>query len=92
MTDQRNAFTKQPRVRGNDWHKLMPAVLGAWHPTQTVSVVIPAYQAHLTLPSSLAKAAISASTTSSARIATAVSHLLSSRPVTRQGLSHGARR
>ena len=54
MTDQRNAFTKQPRVRGNDWHKLMPAVLGAWHPTQTVSVVIPAYQAHLTLPFTLA--------------------------------------
>jgi GT2 family glycosyltransferase len=54
MTDQRNAFTKQPRVRGNDWHKLMPAVLGAWHPTQTVSVVIPAYQAHRTLPFTLA--------------------------------------
>jgi len=54
MTDHTNAFSKQPRVRGNDWHKLMPAVLGGWHPTQTVSVVIPAYQAHRSLPYTLA--------------------------------------
>ncbi len=44
----------QPRVRGNDWPSLRPAVLGDWQPTLSVSVVIPAHRAEATLPYTLA--------------------------------------
>jgi GT2 family glycosyltransferase len=48
----------QPRVRGNDWPGLSPATLGAWTPTLSVTVVIPAYGAQRTLPYTLAALAL----------------------------------
>lgn len=47
----------QPRVRGNNWRILAPPDLGQWTPTLPVSVVIPAYNAHKTLPLTLASLA-----------------------------------
>lgn len=43
-----------PRVVRNDWSALSRVPLGQWAPTMSVSVVIPAYQAHRTLPYTLA--------------------------------------
>ncbi|GAB3198657.1 hypothetical protein GCM10027062_13370 [Nocardioides hungaricus] len=40
----------QPRVRRNDWGSLDVPALGAWEPTLSVSVVIPAYGAQRLLP------------------------------------------
>lgn len=48
---------RQPRVRANDWSTLTPPALGRWTPTLSVSVVIPAYNAHETLPLTLASLA-----------------------------------
>ncbi|GEP35306.1 hypothetical protein NSZ01_30740 [Nocardioides szechwanensis] len=47
-------MTGQPRVRRNDWGSLTPPELGAWTPTLSVSVVIPAYDAKRLLPTVLA--------------------------------------
>ncbi|MDO9495297.1 MAG: glycosyltransferase family 2 protein [Nocardioides sp.] len=47
-------MTGQPRVRRNDWGTLTPPELGAWTPTLSVSVVIPAYDAGRLLPTVLA--------------------------------------
>lgn len=44
----------QPRVRRNDWGALAVPGLGAWEPTLSVSVVIPAYDAGRLLPVVLA--------------------------------------
>lgn len=44
----------QPRVRRNEWQALAPAALGAWTPTLSVSVVVPAYDAARLLPTVLA--------------------------------------
>lgn len=44
----------QPRVRRNDWSTLAVPTLGAWEPTLSVSVVIPAYAAQRLLPYVLA--------------------------------------
>ncbi|GGL47639.1 glycosyltransferase [Planomonospora parontospora] len=44
----------QPRVRLNDHGPLTPAGLGAWTPTRTVSVVVPAYRCQETLDLTLA--------------------------------------
>jgi glycosyltransferase involved in cell wall biosynthesis len=43
-----------PRVRGNDWGVLKALTLGDWRPRRTVSVVVPAFGAHRTLPYTLA--------------------------------------
>lgn len=43
-----------PRVRANDWSVLDAPTPGAYTPARTVSVVVPAYQAHDTLPRTLA--------------------------------------
>ena len=48
----------QPRVRGNDWPGLTPATIGAWTPTLSVSVVIPAHNAARTLTYTLAALAL----------------------------------
>ena len=48
----------QPRVRGNDWPGLAPTQIGAWTPTKSVSVVIPAHDAARTLPYTLASLAL----------------------------------
>jgi glycosyltransferase involved in cell wall biosynthesis len=47
-------MTGQPRVRRNEWGSLTPPELGAWTPTLSVSVVIPAYDASRLLPAVLA--------------------------------------
>ena len=44
----------QPRVRRNDWGSLTVPDLGAWEPSLSVSVVIPAYDAGRLLPVVLA--------------------------------------
>lgn len=44
----------QPRVRRNDWSTLDVPALGAWEPSLSVSVVIPAYGAQRLLPYVLA--------------------------------------
>ncbi len=44
----------QPRVRRNEWQVLAVPPLGAWEPTLSVSVVIPAYDAGRLLPYVLA--------------------------------------
>jgi len=46
--------TGQERVRRNDWGSLSVPALGAWTPTTSVTVVIPAYCAERTLPFVLA--------------------------------------
>jgi GT2 family glycosyltransferase len=46
--------TDQPRVRRNDWGTLRVPELGAWEPTLSVSVVIPAYDASRMLPIAMA--------------------------------------
>jgi len=46
--------TQQPRVRRNDWSPVTVPELGAWEPTLSVSVVIPAYRAEKLLPYVLA--------------------------------------
>lgn len=43
-----------PRVKGNDWSVLGAPDPGSFVPTQTVSVVVPAFRAHDTLPYTLA--------------------------------------
>lgn len=53
MTGSR-AVSEQPRVRRNEWHHLSVPALGAWEPTLSVSVVIPAYRAGRLLPTVLA--------------------------------------
>lgn len=45
---------QQPRVRRNAWQVLDPPALGAWEPTLSVSMVIPAYDAGRLLPYVLA--------------------------------------
>jgi hypothetical protein len=44
----------QPRVRRNDWGALTVPELGAWQPSLSVSVVVPAYDAGRLLPTVLA--------------------------------------
>lgn len=44
----------QPRVRRNEWHRLVVPDLGAWEPTLSVSVVVPAWDAERLLPFVLA--------------------------------------
>jgi glycosyltransferase involved in cell wall biosynthesis len=46
--------SSQPRVRRNEWGSLLVPPLGQWEPHLTVSVVMPAYGAHQTLPYVLA--------------------------------------
>jgi glycosyltransferase involved in cell wall biosynthesis len=46
--------SSQPRVRRNEWGSLLVPPLGAWQPHLTVSIVMPAYGAHQTLPYVLA--------------------------------------
>jgi glycosyltransferase involved in cell wall biosynthesis len=46
--------TTQPRVRRNDWGPVQVPELGAWEPTLSCSVVIPAYRAEKLLPYVLA--------------------------------------
>ncbi|PRX97156.1 glycosyltransferase family 2 protein [Allonocardiopsis opalescens] len=48
---------RQPRIRHNDYGSLQPAELGAWTPTLSVSVVIPAYGAQHKLDVTLASLA-----------------------------------
>lgn len=45
---------EQPRVRGNEWRSLEPHTIGAWTPSLSVTVVIPAHEAGATLPYCLA--------------------------------------
>ncbi|WP_426245461.1 glycosyltransferase [Nocardioides sp. LHG3406-4] len=45
---------RQPVVRHNDWSMLTPPALGEWEPTRTVTMVVPAYNYHRTLPYVLA--------------------------------------
>ena len=47
-------MTGGPVVRRNEWGSLSVPELGAWTPTRTVSVLIPAWQAGATLPFVLA--------------------------------------
>lgn len=54
MTSSESRFATQPRLRANDWGPLTPATLGDWVPSLSVSVVIPAYDAGLLLPTVLA--------------------------------------
>jgi GT2 family glycosyltransferase len=51
---------RRPRVRANDWSVLEVPDPGAWTPSRSVSIVIPAYRAESTLPYTLA--ALSAQT------------------------------
>lgn len=44
----------QPRVHRNDYGSLRPPTLGAWEPTLSVSVIIPAFRTEHLLPSVLA--------------------------------------
>ncbi len=46
--------SRQPRVRRNEWQSLDVPALGAWEPSLSVSVVIPAYDAAKLLPVVLA--------------------------------------
>ena len=46
--------SSQPRVRRNEWGSLLVPPLGAWQPHLNVSIVMPAYGAHRTLPYVLA--------------------------------------
>jgi glycosyltransferase involved in cell wall biosynthesis len=46
--------SSQPRVRRNEWGSLLVPPLGQWEPHLSVSVVMPAYGAHQTLPYVLA--------------------------------------
>ncbi|MDF1604956.1 glycosyltransferase [Nocardioides sp. YIM 152315] len=39
-------MSTQPRVSANDWRVLDPPALGAWRPSLSVTVVIPAYRPH----------------------------------------------
>ncbi len=48
------ASNQGPRVRRNEWGVLSPPELGAWEPSLSVSVVIPAWDAGLLLPFVLA--------------------------------------
>lgn len=43
-----------PRVKSNDWSTLEVLAPGRWTPRRSVSVVIPAFRAHTTLPYTLA--------------------------------------
>jgi GT2 family glycosyltransferase len=45
---------EQPVVRRNEWDVLTPPAVGAWTPTRTVTVVVPAYNSGRTLPHVLA--------------------------------------
>ncbi|WP_210649634.1 glycosyltransferase [Nocardioides sp. SYSU D00065] len=45
---------RQPVVRHNDWGSLVPATLGDWEPTLSVSVVVPTFNYQHTLPHVLA--------------------------------------
>ncbi len=45
---------RQTVVRHNDWSVLTPPALGEWEPTKTVTMVVPAYNYHRTLPYVLA--------------------------------------
>ncbi len=47
-------MSHRPRVRRNEWQQLDPPEVGAWEPTLSVSVVIPAYDAGRLLPYVLA--------------------------------------
>ncbi|MFG6199218.1 glycosyltransferase [Nonomuraea sp. JJY05] len=47
-------MTGIPRIRGNDFGVLAPPALGAWEPTLTVTVVIPAHDRQETLDLTLA--------------------------------------
>jgi GT2 family glycosyltransferase len=47
----------QPRVRRNEWRHIRPPAVGDWTPSLTVTVVIPAFNAHRTLPLTLASLA-----------------------------------
>src|SRR5215204_2464461 len=46
--------SSQPRVRRNEWGSLLVPPLGSWQPHLNVSIVMPAYGAHRTLPFVLA--------------------------------------
>ena len=46
--------SSQPRVRRNEWGSLLVPPLGLWQPHLNVSIVMPAYGAHRTLPYVLA--------------------------------------
>jgi glycosyltransferase involved in cell wall biosynthesis len=46
--------SSQPRVRRNEWGSLLVPPLGQWQPHLNVSIVMPAYGAHRTLPFVLA--------------------------------------
>ena len=46
--------SSQPRVRRNEWGSLLVPPLGQWEPHLSVSLVMPAYGAHRTLPLVLA--------------------------------------
>ncbi len=46
--------SSQPRVRRNEWGSLLVPPLGQWEPHLSVSMVMPAYGAHRTLPYVLA--------------------------------------
>ncbi len=46
--------SSQPRVRRNEWQTLLVPSLGSWEPHLSVSIVMPAYGAHRTLPFVLA--------------------------------------
>ena len=54
MTQPVSARRDQPVVRRNEWDVLTPPAIGAWTPTRTVTVVVPAYNSHRTLPHVLA--------------------------------------
>jgi glycosyltransferase involved in cell wall biosynthesis len=49
--------SSQPRVRRNEWGSLVVPPLGTWEPHLSVSIVMPAYGAHQTLPYVLASLA-----------------------------------
>jgi glycosyltransferase involved in cell wall biosynthesis len=46
--------SSQPRVRRNEWGSLLVPAIGSWEPHLNVSIVMPAYGAHRTLPYVLA--------------------------------------
>ena len=50
--------SSQPRVRRNEWGSLLVPPLGQWEPHLSVSLVMPAYGAHQTLPYVLAGLAV----------------------------------
>jgi hypothetical protein len=45
---------RQPVVRHNDWHALVPAAIGDWTPSKSVSVIVPTFNYQRTLPYVLA--------------------------------------